>query len=291
MGNSKIINKTMDFNDLKDNDLKKIISEINTLIINLRRQNLKISSWEGKFNLTGNLASTERISRGYNYRAIDDSVDDINFPWFLYWEIAWVVLNNNFKANDLVLDLGGSSSLFSFYLASKGIEVTTVDLNKELVDNANYVARKTGWKLKNYVMDMRKMIFNMKFDHVTSICVYEHIPYNDRMIINRKIKDLLIDGGHFSITFDYANPSKFARIGSPQDVYEQFIATSGLKLRGNSNFFDNGIRYLLHPFYYNKRLWRFKLSSIKNGDFSPWEIFRVKKSNDYTFGALFLEKQ
>ena len=32
-----------------------------------------------------------------------------------------------------------------------------------------------------------------------------------------------MEDGKFSITFDYRNPSKFAQINSPQDVYKQFV--------------------------------------------------------------------
>ena len=88
-----------------------------------------------------------------------------------------------------------------------------------------------GWNLKNYVMDMRELNFDSRFDHITSICVYEHIPMFERLTINKKIKDLLVEGGKFSITFDYKNPLGSAKINSPKDVYEQFLKPSGLKIR------------------------------------------------------------
>lgn len=286
----KIINKTMDLEDLKSDEALRIVNELNSLIKKLRTKDLKISSWYGQFDLTGDRCSLEWINRGYDYQGIEEAVDDRNFPWFLYWEIVWVVLNNEFSPEHKVLDLGGSSSLFSYYLASKGVDVTTIDLKKELVDNANFVAKQAGWNLKNHVMDMRELKFDSKFDHITSICVYEHIPMYDRVTVNKKIKDLLVTGGKFSITFDYRNPSRFARINSPRDVYEQFVEPSGLKIRGNEDFVDIDKNYLLHPFYYKKRMWKCKIISIVERRFSPWEIFRTKDTNDYTFGALFLHR-
>jgi cyclopropane fatty-acyl-phospholipid synthase-like methyltransferase len=184
----------------------------------------------------------------------------------LYWEIVWLYINNDFHPGETILDLGGSSSLFSYYLVSKGLDVTTVDLQKNLVDNANHVAREMGWKLRNYTKDIKTLNFDEPFDHVTSVCVYEHIPLYDRIAINRQIKDTLREGGSFSITFDYKNPSKEAGIASPADIQEQFIKPSGLALRGNSDFYDNDEKYLLHPFYGNLRLlewWR--LCSCKVG--------------------------
>jgi hypothetical protein len=113
-----------------------------------------------------------------------------------------------------------------------------------LVENANFVAEQTGWKMKNHVMDMRSLSFESKFDHITSICVHEHIPVWDRVVVSRRIKDLLFDGGKFNITFDYRNPSRDCSISS-QDIYEQFVKLCGLKVRGNVNFFDNDKNYLL----------------------------------------------
>lgn len=285
----RIINKTMDAEDLKTPEASKVVDELNDVVKMVKSKKLKISSWYGQFDLTGNPRSPEWINRGYHYTPLGNAADDRNFPWFLYWEIVWVVLNDEFRPGQTVLDLGGSSSLFSYYLASEGLDVTTVDLQRKLVDNANTVAGEMGWNLKNYVMDMRELHFRMEFDHITSLCVYEHIPLYDRVRINEKLKDVLVDKGTFSITFDYLNPSRSARITSPEDVRAQFVAPSGLKVRGNEPFYDNGKRYLLHPFY-SRGLWARKVVYLVRGHFSPREMFRVKEVNDYTFGALFLEK-
>lgn len=286
----KIINKTMDLEDLESYKALIIIEELNNLVKMLRTKNLKISSWYGIFDLIGDHNSDEYINRGHGYKNIEGAADDKNFPWFLYWEIVWIVLNNDFSKDMKVLDLGGSSSLFSYYLASKGVGVTTIDIQKELVDNGNFVAKQMEWNLNNRVMDMKDLDFDYKFDHITSICVYEHIPMYDRITINKKIKDLLIEGGKFSITFDYRNPSKLAQINSPKDVYEQFIIPSKLKIRENENFYDNDKNYLLHPFYSKRISWKYKLTSIFKRHFGLMDMFKTKNTNDYTFGALFLEK-
>lgn len=288
-----IINKTMDSDDLMTLEAKEIINELNELILNVKNKGLKISSWFGMFDLKGEKDTFEWINRGYGYSNLAGSVDDNNFPWFLYWEIIWIVEHNKFNKNHKVLDLGGSSSLFSYYLASKGLEVITVDIQNNLVENANFVARKMGWNLNNYCMDIRALDFDIEFDHITSICVFEHIPIYDRVYINHEIKKLLKPGGDFSITFDYRNPSKQARICTPNDVYEQFIAPSGLEIRGNKEFCENGKSYLLHPFFYNKQnrfMREYKLHEVKSGNFDKSLINVIKNGNDYTFGALFLKK-
>jgi 2-polyprenyl-3-methyl-5-hydroxy-6-metoxy-1,4-benzoquinol methylase len=291
MAEETIINKTMELSDLESDGARKIIAELNDLITDLKNRELKISSWHGSFDLIGDEGSYEVINRGYHYKPIEDAVDDRNFPWFLYWEIVFVTLNAEFSKGQSVLDLGGSSSLFSYYLASKGLDVTTVDLQKNLVDNANHVAQQMGWKLTNHVMDMRNLKLDSQFDHITSICVYEHIPVSQRVEVNKTVAKLLVPGGRFSITFDFKNPSRLARINTPADVYEQFVEPSGLSLRGNQTFLDSGRCYLLHPFYHPKTSWRYKLWNIGHGHFRPWQILASKRDNDYTFGALFQEKQ
>jgi hypothetical protein len=112
MFEKRIINKTMELSDLKFAKAREIITELNDLIRVLKDKELKISSWYGSFDLTGDQNSSEVINRGYNYEPIEESVDDKNFPWFLYWEIVWVTLNAEFSKGQNVLDLGGSSSLF-----------------------------------------------------------------------------------------------------------------------------------------------------------------------------------
>jgi len=288
--NGRTSNKTMDRADLDGDEASAIVDELNVLIEELRARNLRVSSWYGRFDLTGDPRSFEWINRGYEYRGVDGAADDRRFPWFLYWEIVWVMLNNEFKRGDRVLDLGGSSSLFSYYLAHIGCDVTAIDLQRDLVNNGNAVSKQMGWRLKNHVMDMRLMALDSKFDHITSLCVYEHIPIDDRVAVNRGVRDLLVEGGTFSITFDYRNPCTSAQLSTPRDVYEQFVVPSGLQVRGNTDFYDNNRNYLLQPFFSSRRLWMCKAISVAKGHFGLREFFSTKDCNDYTFGALFLEK-
>ncbi len=288
----RTINKTMDRKDLELPEALSIVEELNSLITSLQDRKLKIGSWWGTLDLNDDV--WEKANRGYGYIPLENAADDKNFPWFLYWEIVWLVINNDFRPGETILDLGGSSSLFSYYLASKGLDVTTIDLQEDLVDNANHVAGSMGWELKNCVKDMRRLDFETEFDHITSVSVYVLMPAHERIQINRTLKDLLSDGGTFSVTFDYRNPYEPYRIASSNDLYEQFITPSGLAVRGNENFYDNHQDFLLHPFYANVRLmgWRRKLLFKREyiGSFGLREIFTTKDANDYTFGALFLQK-
>jgi len=109
----------------------------------------------------------------------------------------------------------------------------------------------------------------------------------DRIEINEKIKELLKPKGNFSITFDYKNPIKDAQINSPEEIHQQFVVPSGLNVRGNKRFFDNGKNYLLAPFY-SEKVRDFKDFLVEKGLFDAEELGKIKTENDYTFGALFL---
>jgi 2-polyprenyl-3-methyl-5-hydroxy-6-metoxy-1,4-benzoquinol methylase len=286
-----MLNKTMDREDLAAPEARRIVAELNELVHDLRRRGLRASSWYGSFELSDRDRVLERANRGFGYVPLEGAADDGNFPWFLYWEIAWLVMNNEFRPGDRLLDLGGSSSLFSYWVAARGLEVVTVDLNAELVENANEVAARTGWNLTNLVMDMRDLELSTRFDHVTSVCVFEHLPLSGRIEVTTRIAELLTEGGSFSITFDYLNPSRLARISSREAVHEQFVLPSGLRTRGNRDFHDNGKRYLLHPFFH-PRAWRqgWKLEYLRTRQLGIRDLATVKRENDYTFGALFLER-
>ena len=286
-----VLNKTMDRDDLDAPDARRVVGELDALVEELRGRDLRASSWYGSLDASGAIGAWERANRGYGYRPLDGAADDRRFPWFLYWEIAWIVVNNAFRPGQRLLDLGGSSSLFSYYLASRGLEVVTLDLNGDLVDNANAVAERTGWSLTNVRGDMRDLRIEGGFDHITSVCVFEHVPMSGRVATSGRIRDLLHDGGTFSITFDYANPSRHAQISTPDAVEEQFGAPSGLRVRANDRFHDNGRRYLLHPFHHPLAAaagW--KDQCIARGEFDSVDAGVVKRVNDYTFGALFMQR-
>jgi Methyltransferase domain len=289
-----LINRTMDRADLEEPRAGQVCAVLNALVVELGERGLRASSWYGGLEMPADMAGWERTNRGLHYEPLPDAADDDRYPWFLYWEIAWLVINNRFLPGQRLLDLGGSSSLFSCYMASIGLDVVTLDLDQRLVANGDQLAAATGWNLRNLRMDMRELRpseLGGRFDHITSVCVFEHLPVSGRIESSRRISELLVDGGSFSITFDYLNPSRLARIGSPADVEEQFVAPTGLRVRGNREFHDNGRRYLLHPFHHPRaRSEGWQRLSIELGQFQPERAGEVRTGNEYTFGALFQER-
>lgn len=254
-----IINKTMDRNDLFTPESKSVIGEVETLMRLLRRRNLKYTTWWGAFTPSPD----DTAIKGDSYRPYPGAFDDRFVPWFKYWEIAWVARHSGvLDRPGRCLDMGGCSSVFSYWLASRGYEVLALDLKRELVENGDAVAEAMGWKLRNTRMDIADVDgLEERFDYVFSLCVVEHLPVSQRVDCMGKVGDRLSPGGVFALTFDYLNPHPRVKISSERAVFDQIVRPSGLELMGHPSFVDNGRRYL------------------------------VFKGKPYTFAALFLRKK
>lgn len=288
---AEVINKTMSRADLLSEEAKPVIYEINNVIRQLYVRQLYMTSWIGTLPRGSSLkqfvkrilGKTESqigigMEQRLNYQPLCHAVDDSRIPWFLYWEIFWVMkYTSRYLRNSMRLfDGGGTSSLYSCYLASLGFEVHSVDLNEKLVANGKKIARKMSWNMQSYVMSMKQLDFPDEFfDHAYSICVFEHLDYHIKQAALAEIARCLKPNGMLSITFDYRNPApgivgygKDTRsrnqLKSEEDIRRSFLSTGHFELTGNQVFYDNGESYLVH----------------KRFDNTP-----------YTFGAIFLRKK
>lgn len=283
-----LINKTMDRDDLSQHACREVVAELYELMRWMRSKNLPYSNWYGTFELQPYHREIEQLNRSYNYEPLVGSFDDQNIPWFLLWEISWLFVHANAKAGMRALDLGGSGSIFSYYLAWKGLDVTTIDINPDLVSMATNVAERASWNLHAYHLDMTRMEFDpASFDLIFSVCVYEHLPKEARTATNAKIHNLLRPGGKFCITFDYQNPDRDMRISSPEDVENQFVHPLALEVLGNKVLFDNGKRYLFHPWFASRRK-RFRM--VRKGRLSVSSLWSTAPAY-YTFASLFCQRQ
>jgi SAM-dependent methyltransferase len=309
------INKTMDRSDLLTGQSEFTVRALNSLIADLYARDLYMTSWFGtlpsdrtsylrdevKRAIGRILSGQARINknkiryylkvflrgrddksgvgmdnRSADYEPLASAVDDKRFPWFLYWEVFWVMAHGPKLGSDTrVLDAGGTSSLFSCFLASLGCEVHSIDLDRELVANANKIARGTGWNLLSYEMNMNQLDFEDEyFDHAYAVCVFEHLDYETKQRALSEIARCLKPSGTLSITFDYRNPAPsiagygpdtraINQIATKEDIHRSFLSTGRFSLVGNQEFYDNGKSYLV------------------NRDFGD---------TPYTFGAIFLRK-
>lgn len=288
----KIINKTMDLKDLETEEAKKVIEELVTLNRQYETKGCKISSWFGECEPTSYSKKLSLFNRGYDYKPIlkDDKLD-FKYPNFLLWETYWVYSNLNIKKGDRVLDIGGSCSLFSFYLASKGAKVVAIDLNPKIVEEANRIAKIMGVDYVAVCSDAEEYLLNTneKFDYITSICVFEHIEINKRKRIVKNLDKALNKDGTIAFTFDYKNPSRFVRINNEDDIKAHFLCNEKLYMVENQDFYDNNINYLVSLFYRKPMLLRWKIRSILHKEFPVKEFFKTRDYNDFTFGAIFLK--
>lgn len=287
----EIINKSMDLDDFETSKLDTLLKNIISLHDKFYENNCNISSWYGNFEKNKFYDKLEKLNRGYNYKNILPKYYDTKYPSFLVWEIYTIIETINFKPGDTVLDIGGSCSLFSYYLESKGVNVVTIDINPALVEEANRVAKKLNLNCKAICADAEDYVKTCteKYDYVTSVCVFEHIEKQKRKRILENIHTILKSDGKIALTFDYRNPSKFVRINSPEEVIDQFCCSNHLEVLGNKEFYDNHKNYLVHGFYHWKFFVKYKIRSIKKGNFSIKEFFRIKFKNDYTFGSIFMK--
>ena len=181
-----IVNKTMNRADLTAPAAAPIVGALNDLIRSVAERGVCMSSWHGSLPEPPSLwtrllrrppPQVGLASRGPYYEPLPGAADDARLPWYLYWEIAWVMRHGpQLRPGLRLLDAGGASSLFSCYLASLGCEVHTVDLDRTLVHNSALLARTMRWPLHAYTMDLATLEFpDAYFDHAYSICVFEHL--------------------------------------------------------------------------------------------------------------------
>jgi SAM-dependent methyltransferase len=280
--------KTMDRDDLSLPPCEAVLVELFALMRSMQQRGAEYSSWYGRANAWP--SAWEHINRGTDYEPWPGNPDELRIPWFLLWEISWIVANTPTRHGARILDMGGAGSLFSAYLASRGCEVHTIDLQEDLCEAANRSASLMGWRLKAQAMDMTALHYpDRYFDHVFSICVFEHLPISGRIKCNAEVGRVLKPGGTAGFTFDYANPQSFGRIDTPADVREQFVIPSGLKAQGDGEFHDNGKRYLESPPCFGFGRFTKGMAGIHAILKGTMQRRRVLTGNtSYTMGAIFL---
>lgn len=290
MPNLRSISKTMDRADLDRPACRTVLVELFGLMRRMQAHGAKYSSWYGALDAWP--SAWEHINRGPDYQPYPGNPDELRIPWFLLWEISWLVANTPIRPGARILDMGGAGSLFSCYLASRGCELHTIDLQAELCEQAEATASRMGWRVRGRTMDMRKLEYpDAYFDHIFSVCVFEHLPVSGRVECNAEVSRVLKPGGTVAYTFDYANPQSFGRIDTPEDVRRQFIEPSGLSLRGGDTFIDTGHRYLAAPQCFGFGRFTRAMASLHAFLTGSVERARILRgATSYTFGSVFLEK-
>lgn len=203
-----------------------------------------------------NLLKKEMDVRGYKYtNTAGTFLSRMFYPRSertKLWENLWVIHNSGVKPGHKVLDIGGASTAFSFYLASLGCSVRVVDNdwgNCGTIYNANYVAKKTGWDLKVYDRDVSLPLpfSDDHFDRVFSICTLEHLQSDVRQYMMKEVGRVLKVGGIAGLTMCYCNDmeeltvDKGLRFAYRDKLEKDVIIPSALKIYGNTELADQNI--------------------------------------------------
>ncbi len=88
--------------------------------------------------------------------------------WLSYW-YQQKLMENLVKPGDNVLEIGVGSGFTANYLRSKGVEVTTIDIDKS--------------KNPDVVANLVEYEFPGNYDHVLAFEVFEHIPFDKFEIV------------------------------------------------------------------------------------------------------------
>ncbi len=85
--------------------------------------------------------------------------------WRLYWQ-QQRLMQNHISAGQHILEIGVGSGFTANYLRSKGVKVTTIDIDKD--KNPDIVANVVTFDWSSY-----------SFDHILAFEVFEHIPFTE----------------------------------------------------------------------------------------------------------------
>jgi SAM-dependent methyltransferase len=209
--------------DLKILSVANIVDDMIRLKRELAEKNLKFTTWMGNFTSHNEDKEMEKL-----------------------WEDAWVLAHSDAKAGTRILDAGGASTILSFYLASKGCEVSVIDsdwLDVGLIANAVAVSRAMNWKMDVISGDITHPLPYPAehFDFVFCICVLEHLTSQQRKKAMKNLAACLKPGGLMGLTVDYdieRGGDKGLRFRDRDKIDNDLILPSGLAVYGNDHPID-----------------------------------------------------
>ncbi len=105
-----------------------------------------------------------------------------------HWELYWhqqKLMNGRITPGDTFLEIGVGSGFTANYLRSKGMDVTTIDINEN--KNPDIVANVVSYS------------FSQQYDHVLAFEVFEHIPFEEFAASLKKIRKICRKSLFFSV--------------------------------------------------------------------------------------------
>ena len=119
-----------------------------------------------------------------------------HLKWFEYTSVMSHAIDFEFGE---ILDVGSAKSVFPYYLALRGNNVTTLDL----VDEKFRKDMEDLYDVKALTLDIRKFVPGLKnnFDLITCLSVIEHIDEDTKAILN--LAEYLRPGGVIVVSSDF----------------------------------------------------------------------------------------
>lgn len=169
--------------------------------------------------------------------------------WLRTWEYTGAIIETEVDSRMKVLDVGGTGTIFSYYLAIQGCRVTTVDIDGQKVEDAVKVSSAMNLGMDHRLVSITDVDFmESEFDRIFCICVIEHLMPEDQKIALRKMARFLKPGGLLYMTFDVGFSAADHPIVDEEQIRERYVGPSGLTLVGNTVYqFDANDLDVYHP--------------------------------------------
>lgn len=157
--------------------------------------------------------------------------------WLRMWEYSGAILSTKVHSRMAVLDAGGTGTLFSYYLAKHGCQVTTIDINGKKVTDAQEISARLGFSMTHIHGSISEPFLpDQYFDCIFSICVLEHLLLDDQKKAIKNLADHLRPGGLLFLTFDIGLNAADYPIVTEDQIAKRFVEPSGLELVGNRQY-------------------------------------------------------
>ena len=239
MDSTQKINKTLDFSDLQEPQVRATANEI--------------KRWVWRWLLRGEpLGVNGRVKRRFYIRR------------HKMWEYARGLGLTNTSARTrsnnrplTVLDIGGAMTAPVFYLAGLGDSVVCLDIDQQLTDQTNKTAQRRQLRIDARATNLvdsdpsaADLGVENGFDRVFCFCVIEHVPAPGQTVLAQRMAGLVKPGGLLAMSFDFGEDAPSEAPLRTTDRVDEIRSAIDLPLMGYNAFIDTGSRHRLdkrHP--------------------------------------------
>jgi SAM-dependent methyltransferase len=126
------------------------------------------------------------------------------FGWLRRLEYSWSLAQVNYQVGSSIIDIGSLETFIPRYLAERGLDVTSIDIDEVGVRYQQTVAAKLPKPFRVELQDITKTSYpNESFDQALMISTVEHIPNDGDSRAMREIHRILRPNGIVAITTPY----------------------------------------------------------------------------------------